>query len=111
MVNEGSASASEIVAGALQDNKWAKVVGVKSYGNASVQTIQELSDGSALKLTTARYYTPLGRDIHTLGIEPDVEIIRDDDKVVSLPDPYDKDNQLFETINMISEMKSVSLNK
>ena len=111
MVNEGSASASEIVAGALQDNKRAKVVGTKSYGKASVQTIQELSDGSALKLTTARYYTPLGRDIHTLGIEPDVEIIRDDDKVVSLPDPYDKDNQLFETINMISEMKSVSLNK
>ena len=111
MVNEGSASASEIVAGALQDNKRAKVVGTKSYGKASVQTIQELSDGSALKLTTARYYTPLGRDIHTLGIEPDVEIIRDDDKVVSLPDPYDKDNQLLETINMISEMKSVSLNK
>ena len=111
MVNEGSASASEIVAGALQDNKRAKVVGTKSYGKASVQTIQELSDGSALKLSTARYYTPLGRDIHTLGIEPDVEIIRDDDKVVSLPDPYDKDNQLFETINMISEMKSVLLNK
>ena len=109
MVNEGSASASEIVAGALQDNKRAKIVGTNSYGKASVQTIQELSDGSALKLTTARYYTPLGRDIHSLGIKPDYEIEREADKKVNLPEPYNEDNQLFETINMISEMSSVSL--
>ncbi len=109
MVNEGSASASEIVAGALQDNKRAKIVGTNSYGKASVQTIQELSDGSALKLTTARYYTPLGRDIHSLGIKPDYEIERETDKKVNLPEPYNEDNQLFETINMISEMSSVSL--
>ena len=109
MINEGSASASEIVAGALQDHKRAKIVGTKSYGKASVQTIQELSDGSALKLTTARYYTPLGRDIHTEGIEPDVEIKRERDKAVSLPEPYDEDNQLFETIRIASEMMAASL--
>lgn len=109
MINEGSASASEIVAGALQDHKRAKIVGTKSYGKASVQTIQELSDGSALKLTTARYYTPLGRDIHTEGIEPDVEIKRERDKAVSLPEPYDEDNQLFETIKIASEMMAASL--
>ena len=109
MINEGSASASEIVAGALQDHKRAKIIGTKSYGKASVQTIQELSDGSALKLTTARYYTPFGRDIHTQGIEPDIEIKRDPDKNVELPEPYNKDNQLFETIKIANDMKAASL--
>ena len=108
MINEGSASASEIVAGALQDNKRATIVGNKSYGKASVQTIQELSDGSALKLTTARYYTPLGRDIHTLGITPDIVIEYEKDKLVELPDPYNTDNQLFETIKIATGMKAVS---
>ena len=109
MINEGSASASEIVAGALQDHKRAKIVGTKSYGKASVQTIQELTDGSALKLTTARYYTPLGRDIHKNGIEPDIKIEREKDQIVMLPEPYNKDNQLFETIKIISDMMAVSL--
>tara|TARA_B100000953_G_scaffold43004_1_gene33085 strand:- start:1517 stop:2737 length:1221 start_codon:yes stop_codon:yes gene_type:complete len=108
MVNEGSASASEIVAGALQDNKRATIVGEKSYGKASVQTIQELNDGSALKLTTARYYTPLGKDIHTEGISPDILLKGNDDKdeenKVSLPEPYDKDKQLFDAIAIIKRM-------
>ena len=108
MINEGSASASEIVAGALQDNKRATIVGNKSYGKASVQTIQELSDGSALKLTTARYYTPLGKDIHTLGITPDIIVEYEKDKLVELPDPYSADNQLFETIKIATGMKAVS---
>ena len=108
MINGGSASASEIVAGALQDNKRATIVGNKSYGKASVQTIQELSDGSALKLTTARYYTPLGRDIHTLGITPDIIVEYEKDKLVELPDPYNADNQLFETIKIATGMKAVS---
>ena len=108
MINGGSASASEIVAGALQDSNRATIVGNKSYGKASVQTIQELSDGSALKLTTARYYTPLGRDIHTQGITPDVIIEYEKDKVVELPDPYNKDNQLYETIKIATGMKAVS---
>ena len=105
MVNGGSASASEIVAGALQDSRRAIVVGTKSYGKASVQTIQELSDGSALKLTTARYYTPLGRDIHKLGIVPDVIIEYEEDKIVALPEPYEKDNQLIKAIEVLSEME------
>ena len=105
MVNEGSASASEIVAGALQDNKRAKILGAKSYGKASVQTIQELSDGSALKLTTARYYTPMGRDIHKHGIDPDITIKISENDIVSLPKPYDKDKQLFEAIKHVKTME------
>ena len=105
MVNEGSASASEIVAGALQDNKRAKVLGSKSYGKASVQTIQELSDGSALKLTTARYYTPMGRDIHKHGIDPDITIKTSENDIVSLPEPYNKDKQLFEAIKHVKTME------
>ena len=110
LINEGSASASEIVAGALQDNKRATILGTKSYGKASVQTIQELSDGSALKLTTAKYYTPLGKDIHENGIVPDIVIEPSEDDVVSLPEPYDKDKQLFEAIKILSENKVTAIN-
>ena len=105
LINEGSASASEIVAGALQDNKRATILGTKSYGKASVQTIQELSDGSALKLTTAKYYTPLGKDIHENGIVPDVVVETSEDDSVSLPEPYEKDKQLFEAIKILSQSK------
>jgi carboxyl-terminal processing protease len=72
LVNAGSASASEIVAGALQDNKRAVIMGTKSFGKGSVQTIVPLSSGSALKLTTARYYTPADRSIQAAGIVPDI---------------------------------------
>ena len=72
LVNEGSASASEIVAGALQDHGRAVIVGKQTFGKGSVQTIQDLSTGGALKLTTARYYTPDGRSIQASGIKPDV---------------------------------------
>lgn len=110
LINEGSASASEIVAGALQDNKRATILGTKSYGKASVQTIQELSDGSALKLTTAKYYTPLGKDIHENGIIPDIIVEPSEDDVVSLPEPHEKDKQLFEAIKILSENKVTAIN-
>jgi carboxyl-terminal processing protease len=74
LVNQGSASASEIVAGALQDHKRAIIVGVKTFGKGSVQTILPLSSDSALKLTTARYYTPSGNSIQAEGITPDIEL-------------------------------------
>jgi carboxyl-terminal processing protease len=74
LVNGGSASASEIVAGALQDLERAKLVGTKTFGKGSVQTIIPLSNGAGLRLTTAKYYTPSGRVIHEKGIVPDVVI-------------------------------------
>ena len=72
LVNGGSASASEIVAGAMQDHGRAIVLGTKTFGKGSVQTIQDLPAGGAVKLTTSRYYTPNGRSIQALGIEPDI---------------------------------------
>ncbi len=74
LINAGSASASEIVSGALKDHHRAVIVGVRSFGKGSVQTVRELSDGSGLSLTTARYFTPAGTMIHGIGIEPDVEV-------------------------------------
>ena len=97
LINEGSASASEIVAGALQDHKRAIVVGSQSYGKGSVQTIFPLSDSSAIRMTTALYYTPSGDSIHEIGISPDIE-------VESIWDTEDQsDNQLEYSLNLLRE--------
>lgn len=76
LINSGSASASEIVAGALQDQKRAIIMGEKSFGKGSVQTILPTTNGAAIKLTTARYFTPSGRSIQAEGIEPDISLAR-----------------------------------
>jgi len=75
LINGGSASASEIVSGALQDLHRAKLIGTRSFGKGSVQTVLPLGDEGALKLTTARYYTPSGRSIQAKGIEPDYKVL------------------------------------
>ncbi len=89
LTNGGTASASEIVAGALQDHKRARTLGTQSFGKGSVQTIIPLNNGvdGALHMTTARYYTPSGRSIQTLGITPDIPVAQspsDDDAFAEL---------------------------
>jgi len=101
VVSGGSASASEIVAGALQDNKRALILGTKTFGKGSVQTIVPLSDGSGLRLTSARYYTPSGRSIQVSGIDPDIELEyapveeKEEDEVSLLMREEDLDNHMI----------------
>ncbi len=94
LVNEGSASASEIVAGAIQDNQRGIILGSKTFGKGSVQTVIPLKDGSAAKLTTAVYYTPSGRSIRDTGIIPDVEVALKEEK--ELPEEEDVFKKLEE---------------
>ncbi|QTL97007.1 PDZ domain-containing protein [Iocasia frigidifontis] len=95
LINEGSASASEIVAGAIQDYQRGIIMGKTSFGKGTVQSIFPMENGSALKMTTGRYYTPDGRFIHEAGIQPDQEVDFDRE--------YDGDNQLDAAVEYIEE--------
>lgn len=99
LINGGSASASEIVAGALQDQKRALIIGTTSFGKGSVQAIENLRDGYALKLTIARYYTPSGRSIQAKGVEPDIEVQH---KVLD-EEPEDQ-NRLFKEKDLVNHL-------
>jgi carboxyl-terminal processing protease len=96
-VDGGSASASEILSGALQDNKRAKLVGAKTFGKGLVQSVRPLVDGAGMAVTIAKYYTPSGKDINHNGIKPDIEVkltkdqiktfVKDRTKVATAADP------------------------
>ena len=105
LTNGNSASASEVLAGALRDHKKATLVGEKTYGKGVVQTLYSFNDGSAVKITTAKYYTPSGECIDKVGIAPDVEIKMELTKNLSLY-TEEEDIQLKEAINQLSGLSS-----
>lgn len=103
LVNKGSASASEIVAGALKDRKRATIVGTQTFGKGIVQTVYNMPDGEGLKLTTSAYYTPSGVNIHGKGIAPDVKVeLNEEVKTISI-DNLDKDNQIQKAIEILNK--------
>ena len=107
LINGGSASASEIVAGALQDNRRAVVIGTQSFGKGSVQTVVPINENSAIKLTTAKYFTPNGRSIQALGISPDIVIERAEIKPFK-PSTRAREENLTGHLNTESKEEKVS---
>ena len=103
LVNEGSASASEILSGAIKDLKRAPIVGQKTFGKGIVQTVSKLPGGDGIKLTTAEYFTPSGKSIHKLGIEPDYKVeIPKDVKGIGI-EYQDTDTQLQKALQILKE--------
>lgn len=103
LVNGDSASASEVFTGALKDYDKAAVVGTTSYGKGIVQNLIPLGDGSAIKITTAHYYTPSGFDLHGKGIEPDVEVeLSEELKTQAVVEP-EEDNQIQKALEVLKE--------
>lgn len=103
LINGNSASASEIFAGALQDYEKATIVGTTSFGKGIVQRAIPLTDGTAIKLTISKYFTPKGRNIHGTGIVPDVEVELDEGLKQLVTIPHDQDNQLQKAIEVLTE--------
>lgn len=103
LVNENSASASEIFAGAVKDYEIGTIVGTTTYGKGIVQSIRQLSDGSAVKLTTAKYFTPKGNNIHKVGITPDVEVKLDNSLLNKTQISHEEDNQLQAAVKVVTE--------
>lgn len=101
LVNENSASASEIMTGCLKDYKAATIVGSTTYGKGIVQNIIQLSDGSAIKLTVSKYYTPNGNYIHKVGIEPDITVEMSNEEWTESRDDPDKDTQLKKAFEIL----------
>jgi carboxyl-terminal processing protease len=92
------------VAGALQDYKRAIIVGIKSFGKGSVQTIVPLTDGSALRLTTSKYFTPLGKEIHGKGVQPDIAVEEGKIEIINRDElPVEKAQDIFEKIEVKEE--------
>jgi carboxyl-terminal processing protease len=108
LVNGGSASASEIVAGALKDHHRARLVGSKTYGKGSVQTVMPLSDGHAIKLTTSRYFTPSGASIHERGIMPDVSVNDASSAMAAKSkDSSSEDRELHVALNLLKDSGAI----
>ncbi len=103
LVNGNSASASEIFAGAIKDYGTGTLVGTQTFGKGIVQKIYPLSDGTAVKLTVSKYYTPKGNNIHEIGITPDVEVELNEEVANEVTIPEDQDNQLQKAIEILSE--------
>lgn len=135
LINEGSASGSEIVAGCLQDHKRAIVVGTTSFGKGSVQTVIALGDGSAIRLTTSKYFTPNGNVIHKKGVKPDIEVKEGKIEIIEVKDQqrpedvfekiekkekaeepkgkefdYKSDNQLMRAVDILKAIKFYKVN-
>lgn len=105
LVNESSASASEIFAGAVKDYEIGTIVGTTTYGKGVVQSIHTLQDGSAVKLTVSKYYTPKGNNIHEVGIQPDVEVRLDTALLTQEDISHEEDNQLQAAVSALDDME------